>query len=109
MTRSDHDNAEARSLELHRLVADRLRAEPTLLVRAQARVRGWLRDGTVSRVWAEAWAEALSRPLPELIALLGDPGQRARDLRQSSPFAGVLPPQERWAALRRLKGRTVRP
>lgn len=100
---ASHDSAERRSLELHRLVAERLRRDPALLERARGRVRDWIGDGTVSLHWAEAWDALLARPLPEILAVLVDPSQRARDLRQSSPFAGVLSPRERWDALRRLR------
>ncbi len=102
MTVRTHADAEARSLELHRLVAERLRARPELLDRARARVAGWLGTGAIAHRWAAAWADVLSRPLPEVIDVLVDPGPHARDLRQSSPFAGVLSPRERWDALKRL-------
>jgi hypothetical protein len=98
-----HARAEERSLELHRLVAARLRSEPHLLEAVRARVAGWLRDGTVSGRWAEAWRDLLARPSHELEAALTEDSQQARDLRQSSPFAGVLSPRERWDALRRLR------
>lgn len=91
-----HARAEARSLELHRAIAERLRRDPAVLERARALVRRWLAGGTVSGRWAGRWAEILGRPLPEIEALLVDPGQEARDLRQTSPFAGVLSPRERW-------------
>jgi hypothetical protein len=106
---TDHASAERRSLELHRLVAERLRRDPALLERARGRVRGWIGHGTVSRHWAEAWDALLARPLPDILAVLVDPGQRARDLRQNSPFAGVLSPRERWDALRRLREPSERP
>ena len=92
MSDASHAAAEARSLELHRLVAERLRDDPALLDAARARVAAWLREGTVARRWAAAWAEVLSQPLSEVIRFLVDPKQGARDLRQSSPFAGVLSP-----------------
>lgn len=43
-----------------------------------------------------AWDELLSRPMGEVLASIVDPGERARELRQSSPFAGVLTAAERW-------------
>ena len=95
--------AEARSLALHRLVAERLRQEPSLVERARSRVRGWLDDGSVGHIYAESWREALEGPLERLLALLVDPGQRARDLRQASPFAGFLDPRARWEAWRRVR------
>lgn len=53
--------AEETSIELHRCVAERLRADPALVERARDRVRGWLREGTVSRPLAEAWSTLLAR------------------------------------------------
>jgi len=66
-------------------------------------VAHWLRDGTTARPYAEAWQAELCRPLEELIDFLVDPGERARQMRQTSPFAGVLAPRERWDILRRVR------
>lgn len=61
----------------------------------------------MARPYAEAWEAILRRPLEELIEFLVDPGERARQLRQASPFTGVLAPRERWAILRRLRERPI--
>jgi len=74
-----------------------------LLDLARARVREWQEAGGANTVWADAWSKVLSRPLDEVVAVLCDPGSRGRDLRQASPFAGVLDPRVRWAILRRLR------
>ena len=95
-----HTLAEERSLELHGLVAARLREDPLLLEAARERVRGWLRDHSVTARWAEEWLEVLDRPLDEVVAVITDPGERARQLRQTSPFAGVLDPKTRWETWR---------
>lgn len=96
-----HRLAEERSLALHREVARRLRDRPELLEVARERVRGWLETGGVPRYWAEAWDEALDGGLDEVIARITDTSENARALRQTSPFAGVLGPRERWEILRR--------
>lgn len=98
--RNPHRLAEARSLALHRAVAERLRMHPELLDRARQRVHSWLEDGTVARPYAEAWLALLRGTLEEVTAAIVDTGERARDLRQCSPFAGVLDPRERWRILR---------
>jgi hypothetical protein len=103
-----HAVAEDRSLELHRAVAERLRSNPALVERARDRVARWLRDGTVARPYAEAWQAVLGRPLEELTVFLVDPGEQACRLRQTSPFAGVLAPRERWDILRRMREGTAR-
>jgi len=90
-----HRIAEARSLAYHRAIADRLAGDPAMLERARARVRRWLatqRDAHFVR----AWADILERPIPEIIAMLTDEGERARELRQSTPFADALDARERW-------------
>jgi len=102
-----HQLAEERSLALHREVARRLRDRPELLDTARGRVREWLDNGRVSRFWAEAWDEALNGTLDEVIVRITDPSQRARDLRQSSPFAGAIDPRVRWEILRRLREESV--
>lgn len=102
-----HQLAEERSLALHCEVARQLRVRPELLGTARERVRSWLELGCVSRYWAEAWNEALGGTLDEVIARITDPSQHARDLRQTSPFAGALDPRVRWEILRRFRGRAV--
>jgi len=103
-----HAAAEKRSLELHRAVAERLRADPALVERARDRVARWLCDGTVAKPYAEAWRAVLGRPLAELTSFLLDPGEEACRMRQTSPFAGVLAPRERWDILRRMRGGAAR-
>ncbi|HEY8233912.1 MAG: hypothetical protein ACHP85_16115 [Burkholderiales bacterium] len=103
MTDGRHAVAEETSLALHTAVAERIRSDPSLVERARARVEGWLRDGTVARAYADAWREVLERPAGEVARFLEDPGDRARQLRQSSPFAGVLDPRTRWAIWRRAR------
>lgn len=100
-----HELAEERSLAIHRLVADRLRQDPSLIVVARSRVSGWLTDGSVRRAYAEAWAELLAGPLEGLIDVLEGRGERACGLRQCSPFAGVVDPRTRWRIWREVRER----
>jgi len=109
VTDGRHTVAEDTSLELHRVVAERLRADPSLIERARRRVDEWLRDGTVVRPYALAWREILSGPAGEVAGFLEDPGDRARQLRQTSPCAGFLDPRNRWAVRRQARRRGGRP
>ena len=92
--------AELRSLALHRAVAERLAREPLLVSTALRRVDGWIAEGTVHPRYARRWREILDLPLDALLATLIDTGEEATDLRQVSPFAGVLSPRERWSVWR---------
>lgn len=46
-------------------------------------------------------------PMDDVIARVTDTSDRGRALRQTSPFAGVLGPRERWEILRRCRGQAV--
>jgi hypothetical protein len=91
-----HERVTARSIALHREVARRLCEEPALLQAARLRVAGWLADGSVAREYAEAWSTLLASPLERVVEALTDPSERMHDLRQVSPFAGVLDSRTRW-------------
>jgi hypothetical protein len=90
-----HRLAELRSLAYHRVIADRLRSDPGVLLTARARVRGWMAQEAWPH-YARKWEALLSGPLEDLCALLVDDDEEARSLRQSTPFAGALKPRERW-------------
>lgn len=99
-----HRLAEARSLAYHRMVADRLATEPAILARARARVAAWLQQ-TPPPYYALQWAELLAGTLPALQRFLADPGEKATELRQSTPFAGAIDPRERWRLWREIAER----
>jgi len=90
-----HRLAEARSSAFHAEVAARIRADPRIVADARARVQSWL-EAQPPRPYAAAWAELLDGPRAALLAALVEESERARALRQSSPFAGVIDPRTRW-------------
>lgn len=103
-----HRLAEERSLAYHRVVARRLESDPALLQRARERLDGWIQEGGRSSRYSLEWRRLVDLPLPELQAILVDPGERASTLRQSTPFAGALSPRERWELWARVRERFER-
>jgi hypothetical protein len=97
-----HRTVELRSIELHRLVAERL--DPVLIARARKHVEDWLAqpDHPVHPVYARRWLDLLALPVDELRVKLVEDSPGMRDLRQSTPFAGVLTDEERWSAIGRV-------
>ncbi len=91
-----HQLAEERSIELHREVARRLRVDDRVLDATRARVAAWLESGDVPELYARRWQRILDLPIEDLCAFLVDPGELARELRQVTPFAGVVDPRTRW-------------
>lgn len=100
----DHRRNERTSLAYHRVIAERLLADASVLAAAQRRVARWRREGSVHRRYADAWQEILARDPHDVAALLMDEGPSATALRQVSPFAGVLTPRERWRLWRAVRG-----
>jgi transcriptional regulator with XRE-family HTH domain len=97
MTRKDR-----RSLALHRVVAMRLATAPddvrSIARRNLAHLRHVHADGSAEPYFL-AWQELLDGPIDDLVDVLLNERQSARDLRQVSPFAGVLSEAERSRAL----------
>lgn len=99
---TDHRTAELRSIELHRLVAERL--DEAMIAIARERVQGWLdADGPVHAVYARRWLKLLSLPVDQVASALVEDTPEMRDLRQNSPFAGALSDEERLAVIRRIR------
>lgn len=88
-----HETAERRSLAYHRAIVAQL--DDRLVSDARDRV-DWLQAaGHLHPRYAGAWREVLSRPLADIAEVITDDGQDSSDLRQNSPFAGVLNEHER--------------
>jgi hypothetical protein len=87
---SDHHKIDLRSLALARAVSEKIDRDPTIL----NRVREWT-AAQDAPAYIE-WESILRNSWPEIRNALLDPSEEGKRLRQSSPFVGVLSPQERW-------------
>jgi transcriptional regulator with XRE-family HTH domain len=101
---------ERRSLHLHRAIARRLADDPAATLQQARRTLALMRKhhpeaGSLLR----EWAVLLARPVEELIPALTDPSPRGRELRQVTPFAGVLSPAERAEAYRSFEAEEAGP
>ena len=88
-----HDRATARSRAYHREVARRLRKP--MVDEARYVLYRWREQDRIDPRYADRWQRILDLPLPEIRRALTDEGEGADDLRQNSPFAGVLSEPER--------------
>ena len=91
-----HDRIDRRSLALHRAIAEKLRSQPELLEIAWDNLNRWSAMKGSSQPYLDQWRNLLQFPLEDLLVLLQEDSPRMTDLRQASPFAGVLAPKERW-------------
>ena len=101
---SDHRILDARSLAMHCVIAQKISDDPTLLNKAKANLQRWLANSEAPEpTYLREWQEILTRPWPEIAELITSMSEHATRLRSSSPFAGVLTPDEReriYAAFR---------
>jgi hypothetical protein len=91
--RDPHRVAELRSLAYHRALAPRLRRP--MVDQARRKLRRWKDEGKIDPRYAQAWEGVLALPLEGIREAITADDERGRDLRQSSPFAGLLSEQER--------------
>ena len=100
---------EQRILAQHRIIAQRLLADPEPIIQSAANnLRRWSeRYGDDERpCWMEQWRQLLTAPPTVIAHLLTARSEEANRLRSSSPFAGVLSPRERWALYRDIQDET---
>jgi hypothetical protein len=60
---------------------------------------GWELEGRIDPLYANLWRELLSKPVSEIRREIGADTKEMADLRQNSPFAGMLSERERRAVL----------
>ncbi len=96
-----HEQIDQRSLALARAIAEILDRDPSRggLEHARLTCERWRRQ--VPSPAVEEWSRILGMEWEAIRAVLLDPGERGRRLRQCSPFCGILSPQERWEVYRR--------
>ncbi len=102
-----HRLGEERSLAYHGAIAARILREPEVLEAARLRVAGWVNGQEPAPFYARKWAEVLAGEVASVAAFLTERSELATELRQSSPFAGALSPQERWRIHREVRERWV--
>jgi hypothetical protein len=77
---------EQKPLAYHRVVAEKLRANPSLVDSASRRLQ-WLREiNPAARTYYDGWQRLLQGPLDELIAALLSESEHNCALRQENPF-----------------------
>ncbi|MHB1066945.1 MAG: helix-turn-helix domain-containing protein [Candidatus Nanopelagicales bacterium] len=91
-----------RSLLLGYAVAGRLVMDPDAGLDLARRNLDKMRAASprgAAKVWLDEWATLLRRPLPDVLEALTSRSPRSRELRQNTPFAGLLTEDERVGAV----------
>ena len=106
----DHSLAEARSLVYHQHIAAKLQGNPELIEKICDRLQAKIinPNSPAEQHWANNWLKELDQPLARLLEFIVERSERADQFRQSTPFAGLLSPAERWAIHRAVKQEWLR-
>jgi hypothetical protein len=100
----NHQKIDERSLAFGRMMAERLKDNPSLIQRARDNLGRWMAACSPRTLATLAeWKQALEGPVEGIIHLLTATDERSTRLRQSNPFAGVLTMQERNAVIRQFQ------
>lgn len=107
-----HEVIDECALEMDRVVARELRADPSRLAQVVAWIERFLADPDYSLHSKDAlteWHDLIrTRGLPGVLAALEDRSEEGRRMRQSSPFAVLMPQDERQRILDRYEARRPR-
>ncbi|MBV8209692.1 MAG: hypothetical protein JO133_06470 [Burkholderiaceae bacterium] len=95
-----HERNARFSLLLHRELARAVERDPGVLARARRTILRWQAvHGHSISAWDE-WLKLLDAGVPAVVQVMLDEGENASRLRQSSPFAGIVPNRRRWELLK---------
>jgi hypothetical protein len=102
MQRSDR-----RKLEYHRVVVDHLNRDEARVRRIGlenvAKIRSLYLAPNRANEWIDEWEELLCGPREALATACLEPGEHGNDMRQMTPFAGVITQDERMIAVARAR------
>lgn len=100
-----HEVIDERSYEMDQVIAAELQREPSKLKAVVARIERFLSDPEYSAQSKDdlgEWLEIINtRGLTGVLAALSDRSEEGKRLRQNSPFAILMPQEERLRILRR--------
>ena len=106
-----HEVIDERSIELHGVIARELRANPEKLDLVVAWIQRFLDDPEYSDQNKDAlaeWMEIIREGLPRVLEALADESDEGQRLRQSSPFAVLMPQDERARIFAKYEARRPR-
>jgi transcriptional regulator with XRE-family HTH domain len=99
LTREDQ-----RSLAFHQAMVEILRKDPVpILIRAKRNVEKLAKMHPGAHMLFDQWKYWLTLPLEDLVSKMLDPLPEAREMRQVSPFSGVLRAKQRTRILRQFR------
>jgi hypothetical protein len=103
---SSHRRIDDRNLAMGKLIAEKLRADPSLVGVGIANIQRWNKMHGETTPADLEWLEILHGPLDTILDVLTSSAENATRLRSSHPFAGVVSLPERQVIFESYKART---
>jgi hypothetical protein len=107
-----HEVMDERSYQMDQVIVAILRGEPSKLDQVKAWIERFLADPDYSQHSKDdlrEWLDIIqSRGLNGVIAILQDQGEKSARMRQNSPFAVLMPEEDRLRILRQYETRRPR-
>ncbi|MFQ6759458.1 MAG: hypothetical protein D9V46_00580 [Deltaproteobacteria bacterium] len=95
-----HQEIDQRSLALHRLIAEKIRQDPSLFEKPRETLGRWRKTVcTNSQPYLEEWQRLVDMGIEECLTVATEDSERANAMRQASPFCRILTNEERWEFL----------
>ena len=91
---------------MHEAIGVEIARRPELVDEARRRVRSASAEGTLAAAHRDAWLRLLDRGIEDIVAFLRADTEEARELRQATPFTGIVGPRERWRIWRSVREAT---
>ena len=96
-----HQEIDARSLALHRLIAEEIRRDPARFEMVKTTLARWrVIVCSASQPYLEEWERLVQQGMEACLAVAVEDSPRATALRQSSPLSCVVTNKERFAFLK---------
>ncbi|MDX2225558.1 MAG: hypothetical protein SFY92_00440 [Verrucomicrobiae bacterium] len=96
-----HDVIDERSLEMDRLIAEKIRLDPSMFQVVLNNLRRWTSKPEPAAATLE-WKQFIdSHSQEEVLDFICSWTEESRRMRQSSPFCGILTEQERLAIFKK--------
>lgn len=92
-----------RSLEMHRLIAEKILLDNSLINVAKNNIERWKVQNEFPQTYLDDWMNYINQGIGPLVLFMVSETEEGQRLRSSSPFAGVLSNTERLEIFKKFK------
>ena len=100
-----HQEIDARTLAMHRMIAEKIKRDPSLFEKPSVVIARWRNKVCGSSLpYLLEWERLIGQGMNACLSVATEESEYATALRQSSPFVGILTEKERLSFLKSWSG-----